>query len=124
MGHHSKSTTSWSPRSVVPDAAIKGSAFMGEDGCEHQAFNQPVAIIHGSGPDEGTVVIRIGDCSVSFDSTEGLIAGLQREPSAPALHKIAVTRAVILAGLAASMAGLMAHWVPMFHSGLGVFSAG
>ena len=95
---------------------------MGADGCEHQEFIQPIAIIHGSGPDEGTVTIQVGDCSVSFESTEALIAGLQWAHTPSVLPRIP-RPAVIVAALAASLAGLMADWVPMLHRGLGVFYA-
>ena len=123
MGQLQPSTISSSTASPV-SSLIRASAFMGEDGCEHQEFIQPISIIHGSGPDEGSVTIQIGDCIVSFESTEALIAGLQRESTPVAVSEIPYHRAIIVAGIAAGIAGLMAQWVPMLHRGLGVFTTG
>ena len=65
-----------------PDQVVKGAVFVGQDGCEHQEFMQPVAVEFGSGRDEGTVTFFIGKAAVSFNCKSALVALLdQRKES-------------------------------------------
>lgn len=99
MGQLQPSTISSSTASPV-SSSIRASAFIGEDGCEHQEFIQPISIIHGSGPDEGTVTLQIGSCTVSFESTDALIEGLQQEFHQSEAPRFLATRAVMVAAVA------------------------
>lgn len=64
-----------------PDT-LKAAVFVGQEGCVHQEFMQPVDVQFGSGRDEGTVTFFVGKAAVSFNCKAALIALLdQRKAS-------------------------------------------
>lgn len=91
MEQRSHSSTSSSRLSSVPSGRppLKGAAFFGKDGCEHQEFMQTVKVMHGTGLDAGRVDIQIGDCYISVNSREALILELDRRGARPASVKVA-----------------------------------
>lgn len=68
-------TTSFSPPSNASNN-LRGAVYFGQDGCEHQAFMQPIRIIHGTDLDAGTVAIQIGEACVQFSSITALLERL------------------------------------------------
>lgn len=78
-----RNTISSSTASAVSDTPnpLTGSALITQEGCEHQEFNQAIEVIHGTGSDEGTVAIKIGECYVNFTSAAKL-AALLKTPAA------------------------------------------
>lgn len=62
--------------SPVPDT-VAAEVFLGDSVCEHEAYTDDLAVIHG--PDEGAVTLKIGAATIVVHSAEQLLERLSRQ---------------------------------------------